>query len=735
MMLIFALHSLISFLCLSILNAVYDLDFVSQLLPSVGMVQAQSKVAWTLLSDDIAGSDTHPERRRNTILNYCEGIDKAVVFAGFNDVLSSTKYDYPQPNMILKDAWLFSFTPELKWTLINPTSLDSNSPVARAEHASAILPSSLVKYLDSDDRTCHVLIHGGFTVNIYGNSDNREYLSDLWVLSITPPSYNSTSYRYSYAKPAIFGSAPSQRAGHSMVTIGSDIYMLGGYSSVGGYGVLYGEVYKLNIIGQKLSQDHYYSFNASWSKVVIDGSAQPDARAHAIVVSDPSSKSIVMVGGEADKTLADAWVFDTTKSKWSRATGNEIRNSQSAGVMYQGNLLWFAGSYIEGMQSYIKTYVYRDSGFSSVSLVKSSGASAETLTLGCSDSGLNIKSLWCVLSYDDRKSPGARFGHSAIVRNDEMIVFGGDFNAVHSDLWSVNIPLVLSNGKIYSPTTSSSSMYFAFATVLFVMFTITILILRARKRMLDRRYSMANPRPQMEIIPGVPKHMIDALPTIPYRKGMKPDVHQLFSAEALNAVPKENPEATDAAAEAAATSGATSGPGAEPGVTVNTGEANEAKVDAKVEVDGDVCPICLGDLEEGEPMKVLPCAHYFHPSCIDEWLVAHNSCPMCKRKVVKDVLAPVQTQTPATQANSVAVVISPQNIPVPQISVDAAPGTETITQSNNNQAQTSTAPTSTTMNNSAESNSVVIELQPMNSNANDNNTTNSNTNNNNNNNQ
>ncbi|XP_022743018.1 RING-H2 finger protein ATL66-like [Durio zibethinus] len=43
------------------------------------------------------------------------------------------------------------------------------------------------------------------------------------------------------------------------------------------------------------------------------------------------------------------------------------------------------------------------------------------------------------------------------------------------------------------------------------------------------------------------------------------------------------------------------------------------------------CCICLGVFEEGEKIKVLPsCEHSFHSECVDRWLSAESSCPLCR---------------------------------------------------------------------------------------------------------
>nr|CAB3468113.1 unnamed protein product [Digitaria exilis] len=43
------------------------------------------------------------------------------------------------------------------------------------------------------------------------------------------------------------------------------------------------------------------------------------------------------------------------------------------------------------------------------------------------------------------------------------------------------------------------------------------------------------------------------------------------------------------------------------------------------------CVVCLQELEDGDVVRVLPaCRHFFHDRCIDAWLCAHSSCPVCR---------------------------------------------------------------------------------------------------------
>ncbi|CAI7878704.1 unnamed protein product [Closterium sp. NIES-54] len=44
------------------------------------------------------------------------------------------------------------------------------------------------------------------------------------------------------------------------------------------------------------------------------------------------------------------------------------------------------------------------------------------------------------------------------------------------------------------------------------------------------------------------------------------------------------------------------------------------------------CAVCLGEYAAGERIKVVPaCAHGFHADCIDLWLAAKTTCPICRR--------------------------------------------------------------------------------------------------------
>uniref|UniRef100_A0A5B7ACR0 RING-type domain-containing protein n=1 Tax=Davidia involucrata TaxID=16924 RepID=A0A5B7ACR0_DAVIN len=69
---------------------------------------------------------------------------------------------------------------------------------------------------------------------------------------------------------------------------------------------------------------------------------------------------------------------------------------------------------------------------------------------------------------------------------------------------------------------------------------------------------------------------------------------------------------------------------------------NHKKSDATENEPNDMqqCHICLAEYEEGDKIRVLPCRHEYHMSCVDKWLKeVHGVCPICRCNVCEGGIA------------------------------------------------------------------------------------------------
>uniref|UniRef100_A0A3Q4BAM4 RING-type domain-containing protein n=1 Tax=Mola mola TaxID=94237 RepID=A0A3Q4BAM4_MOLML len=59
------------------------------------------------------------------------------------------------------------------------------------------------------------------------------------------------------------------------------------------------------------------------------------------------------------------------------------------------------------------------------------------------------------------------------------------------------------------------------------------------------------------------------------------------------------------------------------------------KGDQETEADFDNCAVCIEGYRANDVVRILPCRHLFHKSCVDPWLLDHRTCPMCKMNILK----------------------------------------------------------------------------------------------------
>ncbi|XP_024994585.1 E3 ubiquitin-protein ligase ATL23 [Cynara cardunculus var. scolymus] len=59
---------------------------------------------------------------------------------------------------------------------------------------------------------------------------------------------------------------------------------------------------------------------------------------------------------------------------------------------------------------------------------------------------------------------------------------------------------------------------------------------------------------------------------------------------------------------------------------------------------GTECSVCLEDIEEEQPARVVPgCNHGFHLQCADTWLSKNPVCPVCRNKLEPEFFHPSET--------------------------------------------------------------------------------------------
>ncbi|XP_006859411.1 PREDICTED: E3 ubiquitin-protein ligase RNF133 [Chrysochloris asiatica] len=57
--------------------------------------------------------------------------------------------------------------------------------------------------------------------------------------------------------------------------------------------------------------------------------------------------------------------------------------------------------------------------------------------------------------------------------------------------------------------------------------------------------------------------------------------------------------------------------------------------DEEITPNGESCVVCFELYKPNDTVRVLTCKHFFHKNCIDPWILAHGTCPICKCDVLK----------------------------------------------------------------------------------------------------
>ena len=75
------------------------------------------------------------------------------------------------------------------------------------------------------------------------------------------------------------------------------------------------------------------------------------------------------------------------------------------------------------------------------------------------------------------------------------------------------------------------------------------------------------------------------------------------------------------------------------------------------------CPICMMDFAIGEPIRLLPCMHFYHVHCIDDWLLRSIHCPTCMESVDSGVMESMRSRSHSS-SQSTTPLSSGQQTPI-----------------------------------------------------------------------
>jgi len=205
-------------------------------------------------------------------------------------------------------------------------------------------------------------------------------------------------------------------------------------------------------------------------------------------------------------------------------------------------------------------------------------------------------SLWLKASMNTTQSDSisTRYEHSSVLSKEGVLtVWGGSFQETNrKGVWMINIA-----GKDSNITLSMAerdSLYDDYEQTVMALHTMVIMLMFMSLSLtfllgLTQRYQELVQQANSEgtELAGFPPEDL-ATNTPQQRRG---GLHQ----EIIDTIPRKQYSASDS----------------------ETGEEEP-------------CPICLAEYEEGDELRVLPCNHYMHTRCLDEWLSTRPSCPTCR---------------------------------------------------------------------------------------------------------
>ena len=193
-----------------------------------------------------------------------------------------------------------------------------------------------------------------------------------------------------------------------------------------------------------------------------------------------------------------------------------------------------------------------------------------------------------------------RYEHCAVLSKEgTMVVWGGSFQSTAGThgLWMINIAGknssveldVAESDAIVDYDTTITALHTIVILLMFMSMSLTLLL-----GMTQRYQELLHQANDDADMTGV-GFAVQMPATQSRRRGLHPEIISTLPEKIYSS--SENGNGTDDA---------------------GNGDENEC------------CPICLVEYEEGDKLRVLPCGHSMHQSCVDAWLQNNPSCPSCR---------------------------------------------------------------------------------------------------------
>eukprot|EP00944_MAST-04C_sp_MAST-4C-sp1_P003281 g3281.t1 len=354
--------------------------------------------AWTQLTT--TGTKPSPRFAHTSILYN----GQMVMFGGYYS--SAQRYN---------DAWTLDLT-SYAWTQLTTTG---TKPSERSS------PSSI--------------LHNGQMV-IFGGVGSRYSYNDAWTLDLTS---------YAWTELTTSGTKPSVRWGHSSILYNGQMVMFGGLDVSSNY---FNDVWTLDLTSY------------AWNELTTSGT-KPNARHYHRSIA--YNGQMFMFGGVDNGNKNDAWTLNLTSYAWTElaTTGTKpsARNEHSS-ILYNGLMVMFGGrdsSRYNDAWTLELTIPSTSPTQAPVSCPTTTSANCPTCPV-CSTTApanslattttsancptcpvcsvANGKYPWTQLATTGTK-PSARYGHSSIVYNEQMVMFGGSNLGVKykNDAWALNL--------------------------------------------------------------------------------------------------------------------------------------------------------------------------------------------------------------------------------------------------------------------------------------------------------